>query len=197
MPDSIIPAHIFYDPQIIETDLICKMATLLNSDTEISRGVHLELVSMSSIQGLDFLDSVLPITSGCQIDLRAALELLVSQYESFDANGVGTRDREVIFLFGSFPVDDWLEGIGNLPFYFPLIIAYWFSKENLSDFSRRKVKKFLNSISLADSVTGAPRNKIYEIEDQGIPLVMQDVFMKLKTRLLDKVRTKPSFFRKN
>jgi len=195
MPDSIIPVHVFYDPQIIETNLICKMVTILNSDLELSHRIHLELISMSIIQHLH-LPAALPLTKDYQVDLRAALELLTSQYETFDTKGEGTRDREVMFFFGSFPMDDWLVEIGILPYYFPLIVTYWFSKENLSGISREKIKKFLNSISPADPVTGASRNKIYEIEDQDISPVMQDIFVKFKTRLLEKVRAKPSFFRK-
>ena len=122
--------------------------------------------------------AVLPAKDIYHVDLRVALEWLDSRYRYLDENNQGTRYREALFIFGSFPVDDWATGIGSLSSYFPLIITYWLSMGKLNSSSRQNIESLLGKISPADPVTGALRYKIGEVESQNIQLVLQDILLR-------------------
>jgi hypothetical protein len=195
MQDSIIPAHIFYDPQVVDADLISEMISALVSDSEVRKMVHFKVVSMG---GMEQVTSINPLADEKKhrVDLRIALEALVSEYKDLDETRIGTRDREVLILLGTFPVDDWLDGGEEISSYLPLIITYWFDTEGLSSTARQSIDHLLGRISRADPVSGDPRHRIVEAKDQDMRTLLQDVFGKFKNRLLEKVRAKPSFFKK-
>lgn len=192
MHDSIIPAHIFYDPRIVDADLISEMVSVLDSDSEIKNNVHFKVVSMGGVEQITS-DKLLPDEKKYQVDLRMTLEASVSDYKDLDKKGIGTRNREVLILLGSFPVDDWLDGWEEISSYLPLIITYWFDIEGMSSIARQNTDRLLGRISRADPASGAPRHRIVEVENQDMRTLLQDVFGKFKNRLLEKVRTKSSF----
>lgn len=192
MQEPIIPAHIIYDPRIATLDIVSEMVSTIISDTEIMRLVHLRVISMGVIEQMGNR-SLSSSEKAPQVDLHTAFDALASDYVDLDKKGIGTRANEVLILLGTDPVNDWFDDVEEISARFPLIITYWFDKENLDASGRQKIDRTLERISPADSKSGAPRHKIILFnKDQDMRLHLQDIFEKFKNRLRDKVCATPS-----